>query len=132
MTAAAREVQHLFAQLDMRDVEVEGAELAIEMPTAPHLTNARGGLQGGLIATLVDIVAGRLALQGLPSLESVATTDLTVHYLAPVMVGPARAEARVLRRGKRNVVVSVEVRDVGADRLAAVSTIAFAVLQPRS
>jgi uncharacterized protein (TIGR00369 family) len=123
--------EHLFAQLDMRDVEVEGAELAIEMATAPHLTNARGALQGGLIATLVDIVAGRLALEGLPSLESVATSDLTIHYLAPVLQGPAQARARVLRRGSRSVVVDVEVWDVAADRLAAKSTIAFAVLRPR-
>jgi uncharacterized protein (TIGR00369 family) len=123
---------HLFAQLEMRDVAVDGADLAIEMPTAPHLTNARGALQGGLIATLIDVVAGRAALEGLPSLESVATSDLTVHYLAPVVVGPARAEARVLRRGSRSVVVDVQVHDAGADRLAAVSTIAFAVLTPRT
>lgn len=132
MTAAPREVEHLFAQLNMRDVEVEGADLAIEMPTAPHLTNARGALQGGLIATLVDVVAGRAALQGLPSLESVATTDLNVRYLEPVVVGPARAEARVLRRGKRSVVLSVEVYDGGTERLAAISTISFAVLHPRT
>ena len=128
----AEKTEHLFAQLGMRDVLVDGTDLAMELPTAPHLTNARGALQGGLIATLIDIVAGRAALQGLPSLESVATSDLTVHYLAPVVVGPARAEARVLRRGKRSIVVSVEVHDAGADRLAAVSTIAFSVLQPRS
>jgi uncharacterized protein (TIGR00369 family) len=124
--------EHLFAQLNMRDVAVEGADLAMELPTAANRTNARGGLQGGLIATLIDVVAGRAALQGLPSLESVATSDLTVHYLAPVLVGPARAEARVLRRGRRSVVVSVDVYDAGADVLAAVSTIAFAVLRPRS
>jgi len=132
VTAAEREVTHLFAQLDLRDVVVEGADLAMEMPTAPHLTNARGALQGGLIATLIDVVAGRAALEGMPSLESVATSDLTVHYLAPVVVGPARAEARVLRRGRRSVVLRVEVYDGGTDRLAAVSTIAFAVLEPRT
>lgn len=133
MTAAPTQArpEHLFAQLGMRDVVVEGTDLAMEMPTAPHLTNARGALQGGLIATLIDIVAGRLALQGLPSLESVATSDLNIHYLAPVLVGPARAEARILRRGSRTVVVSVEVHDAGAERLAAVSTIAFSVLRPR-
>lgn len=132
MTATDRETEHFFAQLHMRDVVVEGAELAVEMPTAPHKTNARGALQGGLIATLIDVVAGRLALEGLPSLESVATSDLTVHYLAPVVEGPARAQARVLRRGRRSVVVSVEVYDAGSEKLAAVSTIAFAVLTPRS
>lgn len=132
MTAKAPDREHFFAQLGMRDVVVDGADLAMEMPTSADRTNARGALQGGLIATLIDVVAGRAALVGLPSAESVATSDLTVHYLAPVIDGPARAVARVLRRGSRSVVVSVEVFDAGADRLAAVSTIAFAVLRPRA
>ena len=129
--AAAPRPEHIFKQLGMYDVEVDGWELAMELPNGPDRTNARGALQGGLIATLVDIVAGRLAVQGMPSLQSAATSDLTIHYLAPVVDGPARAQARVLRRGKRSVVVQVEVHDVAAERLAAVSTVAFAVMQPR-
>jgi uncharacterized protein (TIGR00369 family) len=132
VTTTESRPKHLLAQLGLRDVAVEGVELAMELYNAPDRTNARGALQGGLIATLIDIVAGRLAVRGLPSAESVATSDLTIHYLAPVVEGPARAQAKVLRRGKRSVVLQVEVYDVGADRLAAVSTIAFAVLRPRS
>jgi uncharacterized protein (TIGR00369 family) len=123
--------RHFLAQLDFRDVEVDGVDLAMEMGTGPHLTNNRGALQGGLIATLIDIVAGRLALQGLPAGAGVATSDLNIHYLAPVLDGPAQARAKVLRRGSRSVVVDVEVYDVAADTLAAVSTIAFAIMRPR-
>ncbi len=55
-----------------------------------------------------------------------------MHYLSPVAVGPARAEARVLRQGRSTNVLQVEVTDVGRDNaLAAVSTIAFSVLAPR-
>jgi uncharacterized protein (TIGR00369 family) len=128
----AERPRHFLAQLDFRDVEVEGVELAMEMGTAPNLTNSRGALQGGLIATLIDIVAGRLALQGTASAETVATSDLTIHYLAPVLAGPAQARANVLRRGSRSVVVHVDVYDVATNRLAAVSTIAFAVMRPRT
>jgi acyl-coenzyme A thioesterase PaaI-like protein len=50
-----------------------------------------------------------------------------------VVVGPARAEARILRTGKSSIVLHVEVSDVGRDnKLAAVSTIAFTVLAPQS
>jgi uncharacterized protein (TIGR00369 family) len=128
----AERPRHFLAQLDFRDVEVEGVELAMEMGTAPNLTNSRGALQGGLIATLIDIVAGRLALQGTASAETVATSDLTIHYLAPVLAGPAQARANVLRRGSRSVVVHVDVYDVATNRLAAVSTISFAVMRPRT
>jgi uncharacterized protein (TIGR00369 family) len=132
MTATPEPPRHFLAQLDMRDVDVPGADLSMELATAPNLANMRGALQGGLIATLIDIVAGRLAMVGLERGESVATTDLTVHYLAPIVDGPAQAQARVLRRGRRTVVLSVDVYDVATDRLAAVSTIAFAIMRPRS
>ena len=97
---------------------------------SPRLANSRGALQGGLIATLIDVVAGRLAMVGADEGHSSATSDLSIHFLAPIVVGPARAEGKVLRHGRRSVVVHVDVRDVATDRLAAVSTIAFTVLAP--
>ena len=123
---------HFLAKLGFRDVEVEGVELAMELPNRPDLTNLRGAIQGGLIATLIDIVAGRVAMVGLEPGVGVATADLSIHYLAPVIEGPARAQARTLRRGRRIVVVNVEVYDAATDELAAASTISFAVLRPRA
>jgi len=129
--------EHFFQQLDLREVEVEGADFAMEMAVEPRLTNPRGGLQGGLVATLADIVAGRAVFAVLsqdpadgPSTASAATSDLTVHYLAPLTVGPARGVAHVLRRGRTKVVVRVDIHDVGAGRLAAASTVTYTVLPP--
>ena len=45
----------------MRDVEESDERLVIEMDNRPDLTNVRGAIQGGLVATLIDIAAGRLA-----------------------------------------------------------------------
>lgn len=103
----------------------------MELRLEQHLLNPRGGLQGGLVATLVDIAAGRAVLLGLPEDQSVATADMSVHFLSAITVGPARAEATVLRRGRGTSVVQVEVRDAGRDVLAAVSTVTFAVLTLR-
>jgi uncharacterized protein (TIGR00369 family) len=124
-----RRRDHFLAKLGLRDVDVEGCELAMEIPTRPDLANMRGALQGGLIATLIDVVGGRLAYRGVEKGASVATTDLNIHYLAPVIEGPARAQGRVLRRGRRLVVLSVDVYDVATGQLAAASTITFAVLR---
>lgn len=122
---------HVLAQFTMRDVEVEDADLGVELTLTPDLANPLGSLQGGMVATLADIVAGRLALSGVVDDEAVTTTDLTVHYLAPLVAGPARAEGCVLRRGRRHVVIRVDITDVGAERLAAVATVAFAVVPRR-
>jgi uncharacterized protein (TIGR00369 family) len=126
---------HLFQQLGTRNVPSPEGHLAIEMDIRPEFANVRGALQGGLIAVLIDVCAGRLAYESCDHEHgySTATSDLTVHYLSPVAVGPARVEARVLRRGQSTIVLHVEVTDVGRDnKLAAVSTIAFAVLAPQS
>jgi acyl-coenzyme A thioesterase PaaI-like protein len=48
-----------------------------------------------------------------------------------VIDGPARAEATIIRKGKRPIITRVEVTDMGRDRLAAIATLSFAVLDPR-
>lgn len=118
-------------QLGYRDLVEDDERLVMEMDNRPDLTNVRGALQGGLLATLIDIAAGRLAGRHVGPGQDVTTADMTVHFLAPVVVGPARAEATILRAGRRLIVTSVDVTDVGRDRLAARSTLSFAVLDPR-
>jgi uncharacterized protein (TIGR00369 family) len=126
--------EHLFQQLLIRDLPSPEGHLVIEMDIRPEFSNVRGALQGGLIAVLIDMCAGRLAYQSCDHVNgfSTATSDLNVHFLSPVTEGPARAEARVIRQGKSSIVLQVEVTDAGRDKLAAVSTIAFTVLAPRS
>ena len=107
---------------------VPAGEVALEP------TTETGALQGGLIAVLVDVCTGRLAYQSCDHENgfSTATSDLTIHFLSPVVVGPARADAWIVRQGRSNFVLQVEVTDVGRDnKLAAVSTIAFTVLAPQ-
>lgn len=122
---------HLFAQMNFRDVEVSDERLVIELDNQPNLVNRRGALQGGLVATLIDIAAGRLADRHIGTGQDVTTADMTIHFLAPVLEGPARAEATMVRAGRRLQVIAVDVFDVARDRLAARATLSFAVLDPR-
>jgi uncharacterized protein (TIGR00369 family) len=122
---------HLLGQMGFRDVLESDERLIVEMDTRPDLTNTRGAIQGGLVATLIDIAAGRLAGRHVGPDQDVTTADMNVHFLAPVIVGPARAEATIVRAGKRIIVTAVDVHDVGRVRLAARSTLSFAVLDRR-
>lgn len=122
---------NLLSQLNYRIVEETDERLVMEMDNRPDLVNIRGALQGGLLATLIDIAAGMLAGRNVRADQDVTTADLHVNYLAPVIEGPARAEATVVRAGKRLIVTAVEVTDVARDRLACRATLSFAVLDPR-
>lgn len=125
------EREHLLHRLGMRDVEESDERLVIEMDNRPDLVNVRGAIQGGLVATLIDIAAGRLAGNASGAGNNVTTADMNVHFLAPIIEGPARAEASIVRAGRRLIVTSVDVFDAGRDRLAARATLTFAVLDGR-
>lgn len=121
---------HVLEMLDYREVESTADRLVLEMDNRPDLANVRGALQGGLVATLIDIAAGILAGNASGADYDVTTADLNIHFLAPIM-GTARAEAKIVRAGKRLIVTSVDVTDVTRGRLAACATLTFAVLEPR-
>lgn len=134
ISPAMSEREHLLSRLGMRDMDGTSdscERLVIEMDNRPDLTNSRGALQGGLVATLIDIAAGRLADNVVGPDKDVATADLTIHYLAPIVAGPARAEATIVRAGRRTIVTAIDVTDAGRDRLAARATVSFAVLERR-
>jgi uncharacterized protein (TIGR00369 family) len=124
-----RTLAQLFADIGLRDVTGSDGELAMEMPVTEQVVNTAGGLQGGLIATLADVAAGRLAVEGVSAGSSVVTSDLFLRYLEPITEGSARAIARILRAGRRSVVVQVEIFRVPANELAAVATVSFAVVR---
>lgn len=122
---------HLFGRLPFYDVFETEDTVVVDLHNRPDLINIRGALQGGLVATLIDVAAGRLAFAIADVGAGVGTADMTIHYLAPIIEGPARAVATLVRKGRRSVVVAVDVFDVGGDRLAARATLSFAILTPR-
>lgn len=125
------ETVHLLEQLNYRTVVDSPERVIMEIDNRPDLANTRGALQGGLLATLIDIAAGILAGRHVGTDQDVTTADMHINYLAPVVEGPARAEAIIVRAGKRLIVTAVDVKDVARDRLACRATLSFAVLDRR-
>lgn len=122
---------HLFAQLPFYDVVDAHDSVVVELHNRPDLVNIRGAMQGGLVATLIDVAGGRLAMKYAGDGRGAGTADMSIHFLAPIVEGPARATATLVRAGKRNIVVGVDVSDIGRNRLAARATLSFAILAPR-
>ena len=122
---------HLFGQLPFYDVIDTDDTVIVDLHNRPDLVNNRGALQGGLVATLIDVAGGRLAVKYAGEGSGAGTADMSIHFLAPIVDGPARATATLVRAGRRMIVVGVDVSDVGRNRLAARATLSFAILAPR-
>jgi uncharacterized protein (TIGR00369 family) len=75
---------------------------------ADHLQND-GIVHGGVIASLIDTATAFAVLTVVPNQERVTTVDLTITYLRPLIAGRVRARAKVLRTGRRVIVLSAEV-----------------------
>jgi len=123
---APRSLRELFDQIGLREVPSTDGSVIMEMPVDERVVNTAGGLQGGLIATMADVTAGQLASRSTPFGNGIATTDLFIRYLRPIKTGPARAVARILRTGKRSVVVQVDIFRGNDGEMSATATVNFA------
>ena len=81
----------------------------ITLPMREELCNAMGIAHGGVISTLTDVAAGTMALHADRRQRGIVTQSCTIHYLRPAMGSVLRAESRIVRKGHRICVTSVDV-----------------------
>lgn len=75
----------------------------------PDLQQQQGAAHGGLAFSLGDSAAGYAALSTLPEGFEVVTVEMKIHMLSPAVGERLVAEGRVIRPGRRIVVVGAEV-----------------------
>lgn len=96
--------------IELGEVDARG-EATLHLDVRDPLRQNRGVVHGGVTASLIDTAAAFAILPLLEPDQSTTTIDLTIHYLRPLLNGRATAHARVLRAGRRLIVVNVEVLD---------------------
>lgn len=119
-----------FAKLLGLQVEsVEPGFAVMTLPIRDDLKQNHGVVHGGAIASLIDSAMAFAIIPLLAEKERTTTVDLTIHYLRPLTEGVAKSSARVVRAGRRVIVVSAEVLDHN-DRLVATALSTYLRLTP--
>ncbi|MDX6694237.1 MAG: hypothetical protein QOF02_1840 [Blastocatellia bacterium] len=90
---------------------VERGAATFHLPVRAELKQNKGLVHGGVIAALIDTAAAFAVVSLLEPEQSTTTIDLTIHYLRPLTAGRATAHARVIKAGRRVLVISVDVTD---------------------
>ena len=75
-----------------------------------HL-NPMGRVHGGIVADLADAAMGIAAATVANEGESFSTLELSLNFFLPVKDGMLKANANVVRRGRRTAYVECEIRD---------------------
>ena len=89
--------------------EVGRGVASVRLEVREELKQYQGVVHGGAVASLIDTAAAFAVLTQLEINERVTTTDMTIHYLRPANSGRLTATARIVRTGRRLVVLTVEV-----------------------
>ncbi len=112
---------HLGAKLE--SLSPEGVVVTLDIQ--PHHLNLIGILHGGVHATLIDSAMGLAAMARKPG-ESVVTTNLYLHYLAPVNLGTLRVTAEVVHSSRKMVTTQARAYNESGD-LCALGTGTFRI-----
>jgi uncharacterized protein (TIGR00369 family) len=96
-------------QLELGEMKRGQATLRLEV--RDDLRQNNGVVHGGVIASLVDTAAAFALLTLLEKGQTSTTVDLTIHYLRPLLSGQSTAQARMVRAGRRLMVIAVDVLD---------------------
>lgn len=113
--------QAMMATLGARLVDVGPGRVRIEAPILPGSRQQHGFAHAGLSFAIGDSAAGYAALSVMPEGYEVLTTEMKIHLLAPAKGELLVAEGRVLRPGRRLVIVEADIHALEDGREAHVA-----------
>lgn len=101
--------QSMMETLGASIASVAAGEVVIEAPILPGSRQQQGVAHAALTFAIGDSAAGYSALTMMPEDQDVMTAEIKVNLLAPGAGDFLRAKGRVIKPGRRLVVVSAEV-----------------------
>ncbi|MCR9127597.1 MAG: PaaI family thioesterase [Rhodobacteraceae bacterium] len=122
--AASFDRQPMMATLGASLVSVEPGRVRVRAPILPGARQQHGVAHAALAFAIGDTAAGYSALTMLEADDEVMTAEIKINLLAPGRGDYLRATGRVLKPGRRLLVVSAEVHAI-----AEASETLIAVLQ---
>jgi uncharacterized protein (TIGR00369 family) len=121
------EVAPIARTLGMKLSYNDQAQAIVDLPYNPGLDHALGGVHGGVYATLLDTAGWFTAAVAHDFDCWLATSEMSVHFLAPVERTALRGVGRLIKHGKRQDVAEMHLYD-GEGRLVGHATGTFIVL----
>ncbi|HMQ40844.1 MAG TPA: PaaI family thioesterase [Paracoccus sp. (in: a-proteobacteria)] len=101
--------QSMMRTLGAEVLSVEAGRVVITAPILPTSLQQQGAGHAGLAFSIGDSAAGYAALTTLPEGAEVMTVEMKINLMSPALGDRLVAEGRVIRAGRRIVVVGADV-----------------------
>ncbi|WP_299351708.1 PaaI family thioesterase [uncultured Shimia sp.] len=122
--SASFSAQSMMKTISSEIVKIETGQVTLAAPILPECRQQQGFGHAALTFALGDTAAGFAALTVMPEDMEVLTAEIKINLLAPAAGDRLRAEGRVIKPGRRLVVVQADVyaEQDGSDKHIAVLT----------
>jgi uncharacterized protein (TIGR00369 family) len=108
----------IMATLGMILVQYGDGKATLRMAVDRKFYNPMGTLHGGVMTDLADACMGIATMSTLGENETFTTLELKMNFIRPVFEDELIAEAKVLHRGRRVILVESVVRNRGSKEVA--------------
>ncbi|MCZ4298726.1 PaaI family thioesterase [Henriciella marina] len=86
--------------MDLAEVHQDEMRVIVNFVAHESFANPTGAIQGGFIAAMLDEAISTNIIIASNVTMTAPTLEMKVSYLAPLFVGPAKVEAKILKLGK--------------------------------
>ena len=111
-------------------VDVQAGTLTSEYEAGADFANPAGGVQGGMLGSMLDALTAGVVDATLQPGEVVATLGLNLQFLGPARVGTLQGRAWLTKRGREICHVQAELSQAGKP-VAAAQAVCKIVRPPR-
>ena len=114
--------QNMMHTMGAELTQISDGEVIITAPILPGSRQQHGVAHAALTFAIGDTAAGYAALTKLPSDQEVMTAEIKINLLSPGQGDYLRATGKVIKPGRRLVVVTAEVHAItdGQEKLVAI------------
>lgn len=114
--------------MQLAEVHQDEMRIVVDFTADQSFANPTGAIQGGFIAAMLDEAISTCLIIASNVTMTAPTLEMKVSYLAPLFVGPAKVEAKVLKFGKS--VAFSEARCMAPDGKVVATATATAAPRP--
>lgn len=107
--------------MQVTHVDQAAMRVRFAFEAAPMFANPTGAIQGGFICAMLDEAMSATAIIASNVTMNAPTLEMKVSFLRPLFVGPATAEARILKWGKSTCFIEAELFDPAGQLVAKAS-----------
>jgi uncharacterized protein (TIGR00369 family) len=108
--------------IELDSIEPGRARLSLEVKK--ELLQLQGVMHGGAMATLIDTAVAFAIVSLAEPGDQFTTVEMKINYLAPVRAGRVRADAKLIRNGRRIIVADCDAYD-SSGRLVAKALLTY-------